>query len=313
MSEILKKVLLAVDGSDRSLDAVRYASEILNPENTNVVLFHVMRKIDQAFWDMGINPMGRQQMVGIRAWERAQIKNAEAFMKKSQKIFLKEGFPQESVMVNIKNRKQGIARDIIFESKTGGYDAVISGRRGVGKMKGLILGSVANKLAESVTQVPVWLVGKRANTEKILLGLDASKEAMRAVNYAGTMLGGKNITVTLMYIIRDRNIFKHQGHLFPPAEQAELILEGKEDIEPVFDEAKKRLIREGLEANRIDTWTITEVSSRAEALVGQAREKGYGTIIVGRKGLSNIAEFSMGRVCRKVIQMSKGIAVWVVN
>jgi len=313
MKEIRKKILLAVDGSDRSLDAVRYSSKILNPEKTNVVLFHVMRKIDQAFWDMGINPMGRHQMAGIRAWERTQIEKAQAFMERAQNILLGEGFAQESVTVNINDRKEGIARDIIIESKKNGYDAVISGRRGRGKIKGLVLGSVANKLAESITHAPVWLVGKRANPDKILLGLDASKEAMRAVNYTGAMLGAGGVAVTLMHIVRGMSIFKHGADVFSAAEQEELILEGKKNIEPVFDDARQRLINEGVEADKIDTWTITDFSSRAEALVHQARRKGYGTIVVGRKGLSNTAEFSMGRVCRKVIQMSKGIAVWVVN
>jgi len=180
-------------------------------------------------------------------------------------------------------------------------------------MKGIVLGSVANKLVESITHAPVWMVGKRANPEKILLGLDASKEAMRAVDYTGAMLGGKNVAVTLMHIVRGRNIFKHEANLFSAAEQEELLHEGQKNIEPVFDEARQRLINEGLEADKIDTWTITDFSSRAEALVQKARGKDYGTIVVGRKGLSNIAEFSMGRVCRKVIQMSTGIAVWVVN
>ena len=312
MGDIRKKVLLAVDGSDRSLDAVRYSSKMLNPEKTSVVLFHVMRRIDQAFWDMGINPMSRRQMAGIRAWERTQIGKAQAFMERAQNILMREGFPQESVMVNIKDRKEGIARDIIIESKKGGYDAVISGRRGRGKMKGLVLGSVANKLVESITDAPVWLVGKRAHSEKILLGIDASEEAMRAVNYTGMMLGGSD-SVTLVHIVRGENIFKHDSNLFSLYEQQELIKEGKKNIEPVFNEAKKRLISEGVKVDNIDTWTITDFSSRAQALVQKAREKGYGTIVVGRKGLSHIAEFSMGRVCRKVIQMSKGIAVWVVN
>lgn len=278
-----------------------------------MVLFHVMRKIDQAFWDMGINPMGLQHMAGIRAWERTQIEKAQAFMERAQNILLREGFTQEFVTVNINDHKEGVARDIIIELKKGGYDAVISGRRGRGKVKGLVLGSVANKLVESITYVPVWLVGKRANPDKILLGLDASKEAMRAVNYTGAMLGASSVAVTLMHIVRGISIFKHEADLFSESEQEELIHEGKKNIEPVFDEARQRLINEGVEADKIDTWTITDFSSRAEALVHQARRKGYGTIIVGRKGLSNAAEFSMGRVCRKVIQMSKGIAVWVVN
>ena len=73
MNAIRKSILLAVDGSDRSHDAVRYASKILNPEKTHVVLFHVMWKIDQAFWDMGINPI--QRINHTSTMEKASLGN----------------------------------------------------------------------------------------------------------------------------------------------------------------------------------------------------------------------------------------------
>jgi nucleotide-binding universal stress UspA family protein len=312
MNAIRKSILLAVDGSDRSLDAVRYASKLLNPENTHVVLFHVMWKIDQGFWDMGINPMGRQQMAGIRSWEANQVEKAQSFMERAQDILLGEGFPRESVTMILKDRKENVACDIISESRKGRYDAVLSGRRGLGEIEGLILGSVANKLVDAITHTPVSLVGNRAGTEKILLGIDASEAAMRAVNFTGALLGGRHAAVTLVHIVRGLRIFRHEARFFSPSEQEALIQAGEKNIVPVFDAARKQLINAGFEADKIDTWTITDFSSRAEALVHQAREKGYGTIIIGRKGLSN-AEFPMGRVCRKVVQMSKGIAVWVIS
>ncbi|HSM75735.1 MAG TPA: universal stress protein, partial [Desulfobacterales bacterium] len=55
----VKKLLVAIDGSDQALDAVRYIKNMLGPEGVQVVLYHALRQIDQAFWDMGINPMGR--------------------------------------------------------------------------------------------------------------------------------------------------------------------------------------------------------------------------------------------------------------
>ncbi len=54
MTVTQRKVLLAIDGSDQSLDAVHYASKALSPQEVEVVLFHVMRKIDDAFWTMGV-------------------------------------------------------------------------------------------------------------------------------------------------------------------------------------------------------------------------------------------------------------------
>ena len=43
------------------------------------------------------------------------------------------------------------------------------------------------------------------------------------------------------------------------------------------------------------------------------REGGYGTIVVGRRGLSKVYEFFMGRVSDKVLHLAKDMAVWIVE
>nr|NIR15706.1 universal stress protein [Desulfobacterales bacterium] len=52
MSKYKRKILLAVDGSDQALDAVRYVSQLFPPNRVEAVLFHVMSKIPESFWDI---------------------------------------------------------------------------------------------------------------------------------------------------------------------------------------------------------------------------------------------------------------------
>jgi hypothetical protein len=77
------------------------------------------------------------------------------------------------------------------------------------------------------------------------------------------------------------------------------------EIEDVFDQVKKRLKKSGFQSNQIKTKIITGVHSRAGAIVEEARLGNYGTIVVGRRGLSNVQEFSMGRVSNKIIQLAQ--------
>jgi nucleotide-binding universal stress UspA family protein len=63
----------------------------------------------------------------------------------------------------------------------------------------------------------------------------------------------------------------------------------------------------------IATRMATGVLSRAGAIIEEALKWGYGTIVVGRRGLSHVEEFSMGRVSNKIIHMAKEMAVWVVS
>ena len=39
----------------------------------------------------------------------------------------------------------------------------------------------------------------------------------------------------------------------------------------------------------------------------------YGAIALGRRGLSRMEEFFMGRVTNRVAHMAKGLALWIVN
>ncbi|MEJ2588609.1 MAG: universal stress protein, partial [Deltaproteobacteria bacterium] len=87
----------------------------------------------------------------------------------------------------------------------------------------------------------------------------------------------------------------------------------RSEMGPVLEEAKRHLMDAGFDAERITTEFITGVSSRAGAIVEQANTMDYGTIVVGRRGLSRVQEFLMGRVSNKVLHLARNKAVWIVN
>lgn len=308
------KVLLAIDGSDQSMDAVRYASNVLNSENTEVALFHVMRTIDKAFWDIGINPAFRERIANIRAWDTGQRKTAEKFMNRARQILFNGGFAPGAVKLKIHQSKVGVARDITEESKNG-YSAIILGRKGLSKLKDLVLGSIAHKLVQKLTRVPVWVVGGKPHPGKLLLALDASAGAMKAVDHVGAMLGSSNVDVTLLHVIRGISTFGvEQGYAHISLSEEEKWLEKEKlETESIFDEARICLINAGFDSRHVNTKLVTGVRSRAGAIVEEAKEGGYGTIVVGRRGISKVEDFFAGGVSNKVMHLAKEMAVWVVS
>ena len=69
--------------------------------------------------------------------------------------------------------------------------------------------------------------------------------------------------------------------------------------------AKSRLEKSGFKPNQLSAKIITGEESRAGAIIQEARQGGYGTIVTGRRGLSEVKEFSMGRVSNKLIYLAK--------
>ena len=81
----------------------------------------------------------------------------------------------------------------------------------------------------------------------------------------------------------------------------------------MIDEAVERLVDAGVKRENI-SWEIKEnESSRSRALVKDAEANGFGTIAVGRRGLSRVEEFFIGRVSKKILQLAVNSTVWIVN
>jgi nucleotide-binding universal stress UspA family protein len=315
------RILVAVDGSEQALEAVRYVSNTLEPLDVEVVLFHVLTKVPESFWDLEKEPAFRYDIASIKAWEDQQQKLIEDFMTQARQVLLQAGIPREAVAVDVHERKEGIARDILAESLNG-YDAVVLGRKGLSELKDLVIGSTANKLVERLVDVPVWLVGGKSQRGKVLIPVDASDGAMRAVQYVADVLQGSSKTeVTLLHAVRGFDIFQRVlGRSFVPSdengwvEQAAKELEGAgKEMEPVFAEARDVLTKAGLRCDSEHCKIVRGVSSRAGAIVKEAENGGYDTIVVGRRGISKVQEFFMGRVSNKVIQLAKDKTIWVVS
>jgi nucleotide-binding universal stress UspA family protein len=310
MAKQTKKLLLAVDGSDRALDAVNYVSRFAPFHKTKAVLFNVFGGVPESYWDLEKNPQFSSAAREVRAWEMEQRKVIHEFMEKAKQLMIRSGFPENQITIKVQNRKKGIARDIIHEAANG-YNAVIIGRKGFGSFKETIVGSVANKIVEKASFLPVLLIGPIPPDENILIAIDGSENTMRAIDYIADTLGGFDFKIHLLHVIRGMTKL-HPGspHLFLPKEAAEQL---EKEINAVFEKAKQRLTEAGFQENQIETKIISGAESRAGAIIQEAREHEYGTIVVGRRGLSKVQEFFMGRVSNKVIHTVRNRAVWVVT
>jgi len=311
MNSNKNQILVALDGSDHALEAIRYVSKITSFKKMQAVLFHVYTKLPEFYRDRETGRQFDHRMIReIEALEMRQEAVIQKYMQKATQILVDAGSPSDAVEKKLQVERKGIARDIINAAKDQ-YSAVVVGRKGVSDLAGLVLGDVTTKLIEKMDFVPLLVVGKAPKPGKILLAWDGSEGAMRAVDYVGATLGGSDLEVTLAHVIRGEEAMKTGYHLFLPSKQ--YIEKAKDEISVTLDEAKGRLIKSGFEPNQVSTEIITGAYSRAVAIFEKAKDEGYGTIVVGRRGLSKVREFFMGRVSNKLIQLAQAHAVWVVN
>ena len=307
------RVLIALDGSEQSLEAARYLTRSIPLSRAEFVLFHVMSTLPESYWDLGDNPQLHSRLLALKRGEIKHEEEIKEFLNRTVELLKEAGVSDDAVKIAIQPRAVGVARDIVAESAKG-YDAVVTGRTGKSKLAELLIGSVANKLLEKLSRVSVGIIGGAPATGRILVGIDGSDGATRAVEFTGKMFGGSGRRALLLNVLRRMDImtvFDQPVHL---AEIDEYTLDFAQDqMKTVFEKARNTLIKAGFEADRIESKMITDVGSRAGTIVETAVKGDYGTIIVGRRGLSNVQEFFMGRVSNKVIQLAKNCAVWVVS
>lgn len=314
MAEGNNKVLLTVDGSEESLAVVRYVSESLQPANAEVLVFQVMSKVPEVFWDLGKDPAWLPKIEAVREYEQKQEGLAAAFMIKSVEMFKQAGFKEGSISTRIGVQQEGIARDVVAEAKRGSYGVLVVGRGKSASTPGMPLGGVASKVLSSAPAPATWLVGGKPSSENILIAMDSSENSIEAVKHAGRMFNkGKN-TITLFHAVRGISVsMKGMEDIFPESYRQRLLEDAEKEIKPTIKLAELWLAKMGITPERISTKIVTGVSSRAAAVVEEAKNGGYGTILAGRRGISEVAEFSMGRVTNKLTQLAKEQSLCIVG
>ena len=152
------KLLVAFDDSENAMRAVDFIINYFTTEH-EITLFHVLpdSTVLCAMNSPELTPFFLAQKSSFCLLESKKKELIEEAMQKAQKKFINANFDKKNIKLKIKNRKIGIARDLIAEAQSG-YDVVVLGRRGLSGIKEFIIGSVSQKVLHSVKGVSVMIV-----------------------------------------------------------------------------------------------------------------------------------------------------------
>jgi len=279
------------------MEAVRYVAGIPAFRDHQVVLLHIFTEVAPEYWDMGTHSGYEKRVSDVKLWELQAKRSSETLMGNARDTLIRAGFPEAAIKSLIQTRDKGIAEDVIRKAKQG-FEAVVIGRKSMSTLRNIVMGSVAAKLVERLTEVPVFLVGKAANTKRFLIAFDGSENAMRIIDHVGETLG-KTSKVILLHVIRGSD----------PA----YLTSAKNFIHPLLEQARTKLVEYGMPSDHVSVKLITDAPSRAGAIVCEAGTHHCGTIFVGRRGLSKVKEFFMGSVSNKVVQLARNLTVGIIN
>ena len=163
-----------------------------------------------------------------------------------------------------------------------------------------------------INQGGINMVDKeRIFNKNILIAVDDSENARRAVCYVAQFLGGlAGFKVTVMHVILkpDEDYFRTSD------EKDKWFDEYKKKVDVMLEDYRQILISKGFDAGDVSVNSIQRhCPSMAGCILAERDKSEYGTIVVGRQGLSRSEEFLFGSISSKIVNYARNCTVWVVE
>jgi nucleotide-binding universal stress UspA family protein len=307
-----KKILLAVDDSPHSRQAVDYAVRMKDlVPGLGLTVFHIQPPVSQFLLDEAQRSGSARDELNRVATRNAEA--AQGLLAKYKDLLMRAGVAESAIEPVTLPRQQGLAKDILDYAQNGLFDAMLLGRRGISSMQQMFMGSVSAHLIENSPVIPVWLVDGNVNSARVMAAVDGSESALRAVDHMAFMLSGNpEVTVRFFHVTPRLKDYCELNFSQEPTEGLEaLIAQGdKRCMDDFFSAALAKLRAAGFLESQIETQTATTLLSVGETILKAAREGGFGTIVMGRRGLNK--SFFGGKVSYIVSQKLSDAALWLV-
>ena len=159
-------------------------------------------------------------------------------------------------------------------------------------------------MAESQKEQPKF-------NRNILIAVDESENAQRAVQYVADLLGGvPGFHVMLLHVIPA----PEEDYFAQNEEKERWLSHYRSKIEKVLGQHRRILLNAGFPEASVDVRSpLRYCPSMAECILLESPETDYGTIVIGRQGLSRKEEFLFGSISSKIVHHARNCAVWIVE
>ncbi len=147
--------------------------------------------------------------------------------------------------------------------------------------------------------------------KKILIAVDESENARRAVSYVSQLLEGiKGFKILILHVIP-----QPEEDYFPTsAEKDKWLEEHRPKVDAMLENYREFLIGKGFEPADVSVRsTLRYCPSLAECILAERSQTKCSTIVVGRQGISRSEEFLFGSVSSKIVNHARDCTVWVVE
>ncbi|WP_456385485.1 universal stress protein [Desulfolithobacter sp.] len=306
-----KKILVAIDGSVYSSSSLDYL--IRQFANDRDICVHLLSIISSA----GKDDNWMFEVDSLRQHSPSEHRRklvAEKYLKDAKSRLVRNGMTESRISHEALITTSSVATAIHHYAVHGLYDSLLVGRRGMGMVSEMLMGSVSSYLAKKCHEVPLWIIDGEVTSRRFLLAVHCVPASLLAADHLAFFICSNPDTEVLLY---------HSNALFgtrAKSRQEDFHKQwGKEwcdkylDLDDHLFQAHTQILIEGgvpkERITRLPTGTNLEAS---HDLLRKARKHRCGTIVLGRRG-RDADKGVLGGVSDRTMQHAENMAVWLVG
>jgi len=150
-----------------------------------------------------------------------------------------------------------------------------------------------------------------ARWEKILMAVDEGETSLRALRYVARIAASMgDVSLCLLHIYPEPppDFYQRGGQI------ADYRAEKEKRAEIIFAQAERVLFEAGIQPGRVQrSIRPAEGRSISQVVLDVQKEGDFGTVAVGKRGVSKAEEFLFGSISNALARHSNGFTTWVVG
>jgi nucleotide-binding universal stress UspA family protein len=267
-----KNILVPVDGSTSCLRAKQLAALIAKKFQSRVTVIHC---VSHDFMHPELKAHHQLPALVLHELDKVYLKAGKKILRHAEELFMDEGIAVETELIKAEDPAE-IILEMVEER---GCDLIVIGNRAKTQHERFALGSVTEKVS-MYASCPVLITKRKTEIRRLLVAVDGSKQANKALDHAVAIAKNFRARITLLHV-EEAKLFGLKPEIVRKVGE-EILLEAESRLEEVsFDKSLKP-------------------GSPVEIILKMAWLGDFDLIVMGSRGLSSVKRFLLGSVSADV-------------
>jgi nucleotide-binding universal stress UspA family protein len=313
-----KKILFAVDGSQKCLEALSVVGKLLKDQaDCNLILLHCVQQLSSLYM------VEADRVDASRAFAHRVERIGDSVLEEASGALVGSGFPAERIQRKVEMGSEDPAEDILRQAQGEVISTVALGRRGLSKIGRFLLGSVSNKVAHYCDRSAVWIVDTPGyRSRRVLLAVEGVQDGLVLTRYAGAYFGSiPGLKFNLLHLIPPvPPSLWDDGHILSPEERKnrkghieKWRSEWMKQAEKYMAKGRDSLVQKGVPSENVTTTILPTRESVTSDLLHEIEYNHYEIVLIGKKSFHKKTPYLLGNRANTLLHKTRGVILCMLD